>query len=182
MLLVPRQQCRHHDAGGGAQISVAVRVIPDVRGKVFLVGRTAVLVAIFRPLGIHRRAAIGRTNGDATETRLQGLQQLFTQLPPCLDGFVGVIRNIGDALDLTDFRVQEITHEKVLRQPYPSQLFQRLHRDRPVHSPASSRANARIRNSDSGASDGAASVRERQPSTQPIGCPMHRSKIRTNAP
>ncbi|MNE59438.1 hypothetical protein D3C80_1545310 [compost metagenome] len=126
MLFVPRQQCRDHDAGSSAEAPTRIRVIPDVRGKVFFIGCAAVLVVVLGTLGIHCGRAVGRTNGDPSEAVLQRLKQLFAKLPTRFDRTLGVVRDIRNAFDLADFRVEEIAHEEALRQPDPAQFFQRI--------------------------------------------------------
>ena len=99
--------------GRGAEVTFCIRVIPDVRGVVLLVGGAAVLVVVLGSPGVDCRRSVSRANMDPSKALLQRLQQLSAQSSPGFYGAVRILRTIGDALDLADFRVKEIPHKKV---------------------------------------------------------------------
>ena len=70
---------------------------------------------------------------QTTEGRFQRLQQFLAKPPACLDRQIGILGNIGNAVEIGNFGVQEIAEEEVLRQPYPAKIFQTLHRTRLSH-------------------------------------------------
>src|SRR3990167_5758599 len=128
MLFIPGQQGWNHDAGSRAQMPVGIQVIPNMRGVAFLVSSAAILVAVLGPLGIDCWRTVSRTYDDATKALLQRLQQLLAETTPCFDGAVRIVRNIGDAFDLADFRVEEITYKKVFGKPDPPEILKSLYR------------------------------------------------------
>ncbi|MDT4831950.1 hypothetical protein FQZ97_654820 [compost metagenome] len=91
----------------------SVRIIPNVLSVVFFIGSTAVLVVVLGSPGVDCRRSVSRANMDPSKALLQRLQQLSAQSSPGFYGAVRILRNIGDALDLADFRVKEIPHKKV---------------------------------------------------------------------
>jgi len=70
---------------------------------------------------------------QAPERRLQRLQQFLAEPLACLDRQIGILGDVGDAVEIGDFGVQEIAKEEVLRQPYAAKIFQPLHRTRLSH-------------------------------------------------
>jgi hypothetical protein len=57
---------------------------------------------------VDRRRAVGRTDRQPAEGRLQGFQQLLTQLAAGSDRQVGSVRDVWDAVEVGDLAVQEI--------------------------------------------------------------------------
>lgn len=87
---------------------------PICAPRSFFVGGTAVLVVVLGPFSVDCRSPVSRANDDPPKALLKWLQQLFAKPSPGFNGAIRIIRNVGDALDLADFRVEEIAHEKCL--------------------------------------------------------------------
>ena len=56
----------------------------------------------------------------------QRLQQVLAKRAAGLDREVGVVGNVGDAVEVGDLREEEVAHEEVLGQPHAPEILQRL--------------------------------------------------------
>ena len=61
------------------------------------------------------------------EGRVQGLEQLFAEPGAGRDGEVGIVRNVGNAVEVRDLAMEHLAHEEVLGQANPTELFEGLH-------------------------------------------------------
>jgi hypothetical protein len=61
---------------------------------------------------VDRRRAVGRTDRQPAEGRLQRFQQLLAQLAASGDRQVRSVRDVWDAVEVGDLTVQEIAHEE----------------------------------------------------------------------
>jgi hypothetical protein len=111
------------DGRGGADPAFGILAIPDVAGIVLLVAGAAMATLIADPVDLGR--AIGGADRDFAEAGLQRFEQGFAKLAAGSDRLVRKVRNVGKAVEIGDFLIEEITHEEVLGEPDAAELFQR---------------------------------------------------------
>jgi hypothetical protein len=95
----------------------------------------AAFAAAVAEFGDVARAEAG-ADGDPAERGLQGLEQCFAQLPAGGDGEIGIVRQVGDAVEAGDLRIEEVAHEEGRRQPDAAEVFERRHGAGRAHSSA----------------------------------------------
>ena len=112
------------DAGRRAHEAIPILVIPDVIGVAPLVQRAIQPVAV--PESVDGTTTEGRADRHVAEDAVERFEEVLTQAPTGLDGQLSVVRNIGNAVNGSDFRVEEVTHEVVLRETSPAEFVERF--------------------------------------------------------
>ncbi len=124
------------DAGGGPHAALRIAHVPDMVGCRCRIGRAVEPVGVAE--GVHRAVSVGRADVQPTEGRLERLQKFLAKFPSGLDRQFRIVGDIRDPVELRDFGVKKIAQEKVLREAYAPELFERFHRPGFLHaSPAS---------------------------------------------
>src|SRR6056297_3197997 len=99
------------DRAACPEVSVLISLVPNMGGPVDL-DRSAVQAISVAEL-IDRRGTIGRAYLYWAKGFHQGFKEGLCKGPPGLHCECRVIRNIGDAFECANFRVEEIAHEKM---------------------------------------------------------------------
>ena len=76
--------------------------------------------------GVDHPAAVARSDNDPPNGAMEGLQQFLTQTPARLECQLRVGRDVGDAMDGRNLRMEEIAHEEMRREALTSERLQRL--------------------------------------------------------
>ena len=91
---------------------VHITSIPDVAGIVRLIARGIVTLVVCELVDV--AGTIRRPDGNSAELLLQWLQQFLAKMFTDLYCQVRVIGNVGYAVDLRCFAVEEVTQEEAL--------------------------------------------------------------------
>ena len=78
-----------------------------------------------------------RAHRDAAELGLQRFEQGFAELGAGGDGQVGIARDVLEAIDGGDFRIEEVAHEKALGQADAAKGFKSTDAARLLHGKSS---------------------------------------------
>jgi len=127
-LLVVEAVPHRGDDNTSHRTHMAVRVapVPDVTGKVRLVGRTTItfgaslLHVVAEPIDLSR--AIGGADNDPAECVLQGFEQLFAKPYSGSDRQFWVLGNIVESMHRGDIREEEVAHKETLGQARPAKV------------------------------------------------------------
>lgn len=114
----------NEDAGGSAFVALSIEHVPDViPGIVCHARRMSALVAEGRDLG----GPVSGADGNPSELVLQRLQQFGAEPGASLDRKIGVLRDVRDAVEIGDLRLQEVPQVEVLAEPDAAKLFEAFH-------------------------------------------------------